>query len=70
MLNCRQATELCSLEMEQPLPLRERVGLHTHLMMCSGCSNFRRQLSALRQAAQAYARGEAASAGLDPPGKH
>ena len=57
MLNCREITELCSRELEQPLPLRERIALHTHLMMCSGCSNFRRQMSSLRDAAHAYANG-------------
>lgn len=66
MLNCREVTELCSRELEQPLSLRERLGLGTHLLMCSGCSNFRRQMAALRAAAQAYADGRAASTGDAP----
>ena len=57
MLNCREVTELCSRELEEPLRLAERIGLRTHLLMCSGCSNFRRQMSALRNAAHAYANG-------------
>lgn len=59
MLNCKETTELCSQEMERPLGLGERMSLATHLMMCSGCSNFRKQVKALRQVAQTYAAGGA-----------
>jgi predicted anti-sigma-YlaC factor YlaD len=66
MLNCKEVTELCSQEMERELGLGERFSLRTHLTMCSGCSNFRRQMSALRQIARAYADGRAVTA---PPGE-
>lgn len=61
MLNCKEVTELCSQEMERPLGVRERVSLGTHLMMCSGCTNFRKQLKTIRQVMQAYAEGKASS---------
>ena len=61
MLNCKEVTEVCSQEMERPLVLREKVSLRAHLMMCSGCTNFRRQMKTLRQVMQAYAGGEAAT---------
>lgn len=61
MLNCNEATALCSQEMERALRLREQVSLHAHLMMCSGCTNFRRQVKTLRQIMQAYAEGQGAS---------
>lgn len=67
MLNCREVTELCSRELEQPLGLGERMALRTHLLMCSGCSNFRRQMVALREAARAYAEGWAAPGDDEPP---
>ncbi len=69
MLNCREVTELCSREQEQPLGLRERVALRAHLLMCSGCSNFRRQMTSLREAAQAYAQGLAAPTDSEPDDK-
>jgi hypothetical protein len=47
--------------MERALGLRERMSLGAHLMMCSGCSNFRRQMSALREISREYAEGRAAS---------
>jgi predicted anti-sigma-YlaC factor YlaD len=50
MLNCRQATELMSQRMDRKLGLAERLSLRMHLMMCSGCRNFGRQMSFLRQA--------------------
>jgi hypothetical protein len=42
----------------------ERVSLGTHLMMCTGCTNFRKQMKALRQVAQTYAAGGAV---MPPP---
>lgn len=59
MLNCQQAIELCSAEMEDPLKLGAQLSLRTHLMMCSGCTNYRKQLKTLRQVSQAYADGRA-----------
>lgn len=57
MLNCQEVTELCSQEMERPLRMGERLSLGTHLMMCTGCTNFRKQMKALRLVAQTYAEG-------------
>ena len=64
MLNCKEVTQLCSQEMERPLRLGERFSLGAHLMMCTGCTNFRRQMKALRLVAQSYAAGGAA---MPPP---
>lgn len=50
MMNCKQATELLSQAQDRPLSLGERLGLRLHLLICTGCSNFRRQLEVLRQA--------------------
>lgn len=57
MLNCKEITQLCSEEMERRLSMRERMSLHAHLMICTGCSNFRKQMSALRGVSQLYAQG-------------
>lgn len=62
MLNCTGATELCSLEMERKLTLREDVSLKAHLMMCAGCMNFRKQMEVLHQVMLAYADGRGGSA--------
>ncbi len=59
MLSCKDVTKVCSDEMERPLKLGEQMSLRTHLMMCSGCTNYRKQLKALRQVMQAYAEGRA-----------
>lgn len=59
MLSCKEVTEVCSAEMERPLKLGERVSLHTHLMMCTGCTQYRKQMRTLRQVMQAYADGKA-----------
>jgi predicted anti-sigma-YlaC factor YlaD len=59
MLNCREVAELCSEEMERPLRIGERVSMSTHLMMCRNCTNYRKQVKALRFMAHAYAGGGA-----------
>jgi len=58
MLNCREATKLMSEAQEKPLALKTRFGLEVHLMMCSGCHNFKEQMAALRTMSHEYARGK------------
>lgn len=65
MLSCREVTEVCSAEMDRPLGLGEQLSLRTHLMMCAGCTNYRKQMKALRQVMQAYAEGKAATVDSD-----
>jgi hypothetical protein len=59
MLNCQEVTELCSQELERPLRMGEHLSLRMHLMMCTGCTNFRSQMHLLRKATHAYSSGEA-----------
>lgn len=59
MMKCIEVTELASQEMERPLGLAEQVSLRAHLLMCSGCSNYRRQLKTLRETMKIYAAGGA-----------
>lgn len=54
MLKCQEATRLMSQELEQPLGFGERVRLRLHLLICSGCMNFRRQMAIMRNACQRY----------------
>lgn len=57
MLTCRQATELLSQELDRPLSLPERIGLRLHVLICHGCSNYRRQLRVLREACRRFSGG-------------
>lgn len=59
MRNCREMAQLCSMELERSLSIRETVSMRLHLALCTGCRNFRTHIFTLREAAQAYARGEA-----------
>jgi predicted anti-sigma-YlaC factor YlaD len=61
MLSCKEATVICSAEMERPLKLGEKVSLRTHLLMCTGCTNYHQQMKALRRVMQTYAEGKAVS---------
>ena len=65
MLNCKEVTEVCSAEMDRSLRLGEQVSLRTHLMMCTGCTEYRRQLRTLRQVMEAYADGKAIAEDTD-----
>lgn len=62
MLNCREATRLMSKAQEHPLNLGENLSIKMHVMMCSGCRNFGKQMHTLRQIARAYAEGADESA--------
>ena len=66
-LNCKQVAAICSLEMERPLAA-EPLSLHAHLMKCTGCRNYRKQLKTLRQVMQAYADGKAPPEALESGG--
>ena len=58
MMNCEQATRLMSEAQERQLSLKDRAGLKMHLLMCSGCQNFGKQMGTLREIAQTYAKGD------------
>ena len=53
-MNCKDATRLMSEEQDRPLGAGERASLKFHLLICTGCSNFRRQMGALRQLCRQY----------------
>lgn len=61
MMNCKQATALLSQRQERPLTQVERLSLRFHLMMCSGCRNFSRQMESLRAMSRGYAKGGAST---------
>lgn len=61
MLNCRQASRLLSESLDRPLPLRAKLALRMHLLMCGACTRFERQLRFLHQAMAALDAREAAN---------
>jgi ABC-type polysaccharide/polyol phosphate transport system ATPase subunit len=50
MLSCKEATQLVSQGLDRRLGLAERVALRLHLLICDGCTQFRRQTAFLRKA--------------------
>jgi len=54
MLNCHDATRLMSEAQERELSLMERMSLKFHVSMCSGCKNFKEQMSTLRTMSRNY----------------
>jgi len=56
MMNCRDATQKMSEELERPLTLGEQMSLNVHVVVCPPCRNFRRQAAFLRESMRAYAR--------------
>jgi len=52
MFSCQEASRLASRAMEVPLGPLERRVFALHLMMCTGCVNFSRQLELLRSASE------------------
>jgi hypothetical protein len=55
MLNCHDATALMSKGRDEELTLGEKMKIRFHASMCSGCTNFERQLEVLGDTAREYA---------------
>jgi len=49
MLNCRQVSELYSQQLEREFNIREMLALKMHILICSACRNFGKQMRLLRQ---------------------
>lgn len=58
MMNCKQATQLMSQELDRPLTWRERMALRLHNLMCIGCHNYRKQMAFLRTALRSRSGGD------------
>lgn len=50
MLSCKEATQLVSQGLDRRLGFAERVALRLHLLICNGCTQFRKQTAFLREA--------------------
>lgn len=47
---CKDITRLVSESMDRTLPVSTRIKLRLHLMICTACAEYRRQLRQIRQA--------------------
>lgn len=55
MLSCKEVSSLVTESLDRELPFRKRTSMRLHLLMCSLCSRFRRQMLFLRDAARSFA---------------
>lgn len=49
MLSCKETTRTISEGLDRRLPLRWRIALRLHVMMCSACRAYKRQIEGLNQ---------------------
>lgn len=52
MMPCKEATRLMSEQLDRKLSTGETVSLKLHLMMCTGCANFKNNMTFLRKACE------------------
>lgn len=52
MLTCKQASQIISQSLDNPLSWSDRVKLKFHLFMCNACNRFNQQLRLLSGAVQ------------------
>ncbi|MFQ5487204.1 MAG: zf-HC2 domain-containing protein [Gammaproteobacteria bacterium] len=50
MLSCKEVSELVSQSLDRQLSLRERLGVRLHLVVCSMCRRYRKQITFISQA--------------------
>jgi len=62
MLSCKEATRLVSESLDRELPVRQRLSLRFHLMMCYLCRRYRKQLHFLRSLMRLYGEEEEGAA--------
>ena len=53
MLKCQEVGRLISEQRDRELPLSQRLGLRMHLMLCSLCRTFSKQLALLARFSKA-----------------
>ena len=49
MLSCKDVTRLISESMDTSLPIGKRVGVRFHLLICTFCARYERQLLLIRE---------------------
>ncbi len=49
MLSCKQVARLVSEGLDHRLSIWQRMGMRLHLMMCSACSGYKRQVEMLHR---------------------
>lgn len=54
IIDCQYATRLLSESQDRSLTAAERLQLHIHLPICTGCRRFRVQLGMMRQMMQRF----------------
>jgi len=50
MLNCKQASQIISQSLDNPLSWSDRTKLKFHLFICDACTRFNRQLRLIQNA--------------------
>lgn len=54
MLSCREAVRLISEGMDRPLPVWKRISLRVHVLICTLCERYGRQLLFIRDAVRRH----------------
>lgn len=54
MLTCKEVTHLISESLDRDLPLRQRMAMRLHLLMCKFCLRYKKQLLFIRDAIRQY----------------
>ena len=58
MLTCKEVSHLVSESLDHRLPLRQRMGVRLHLMMCGMCRAYRDQILLLRRILHLYSKAD------------
>ncbi len=51
---CEEVTRLHSESLDRPLPLRKRIGIKLHFLICIWCEQYLKQLRFIRQAVRRH----------------
>jgi hypothetical protein len=54
MMSCKEVSQLAAESAGKALPMRKRMAVKFHLMMCRACSRFVRQMALLKKACAVF----------------
>jgi hypothetical protein len=54
VLSCKEITQLVSESLDRRLPLRQRLAIRVHILLCTLCNRYRRHLLFIRDAVRLH----------------
>lgn len=55
MMSCKKVASLVAMSLDRPLSFRDRFGVFAHLLICTGCTHYKKHMLFIRAASHRIA---------------